>query len=136
MDIKLAKTNIRKQVGGSLLASILSMGLPLAIKLEKKISGMGAPRAGRYIQDGHGAPRFGVYQPPPLFIETWEQMRRGGGKNTVRPKFHKNIPMSNHDLLDWCRYLNIPIKSVLARGQTVPHNHQQSLFICNLEPFI
>ena len=26
MDIKLAKTNIRKQVGGSLLTSILSLG--------------------------------------------------------------------------------------------------------------
>ena len=30
MDIKLAKTNIRKQVGGNLLTSILSMGKALA----------------------------------------------------------------------------------------------------------
>ena len=51
-----------------------------------------------------------------------------------KPKFHKNIPMSNHDLIKWCRYLNIPIKSVLARDQSIPHNHQQSLFIYNLEP--
>ena len=42
--------------------------------------------------------------------------------------------MSNFDLLDWCRYLNIPIKSVLSRDQKVPHNHQQTLFIYNLEP--
>ena len=42
--------------------------------------------------------------------------------------------MSNHDLLQWLRYLNIPIKDVLSRDQTVPHNHKQGLFIYNLEP--
>ena len=31
-------------------------------------------------QDGHGAPRLSVYQPPPPFIGTWEQMRSGGKK--------------------------------------------------------
>ena len=42
--------------------------------------------------------------------------------------------MSNHDLLQWCRYLNIPIKGVLSSDQTVHHNHKQALFIYNLEP--
>ena len=42
--------------------------------------------------------------------------------------------MSNFDLLDWCRYLNIPIKNVLSRDQKVPHNHKLALFIYNLEP--
>ena len=42
--------------------------------------------------------------------------------------------MSNFDLLDWCRYLNIPIKNVLSRDQKVPHNHKQTIFIYNLEP--
>ena len=42
--------------------------------------------------------------------------------------------MSNFDLLEWCRYLNIPIKNVLSRDQTVPHNHKLALFIYNLEP--
>ena len=42
--------------------------------------------------------------------------------------------MSNFDLLDWCRYLKIPIKNVLSRNQTVPHNHKQAIFIYNLEP--
>ena len=42
--------------------------------------------------------------------------------------------MSNFDLIDWCKYLNIPINDVLSRDQTVPHNHQQALFIYNLEP--
>ena len=42
--------------------------------------------------------------------------------------------MSNFDLLDWCKYLKIPIKNVLSRDQTVPHNHKLALFIYNLEP--
>ena len=54
--------------------------------------------------------------------------------NTVKPKFHKDIPMSNHDLIKWCRYLNIPINDVLSRDEKVPHNHKQALFIYNLEP--
>ena len=54
--------------------------------------------------------------------------------NSVKPKFHKNIPMGNHDLLEWCSYLNIPIKDVLPRDQTVPHNRKQALFMYNLEP--
>ena len=42
--------------------------------------------------------------------------------------------MSNFDLLDWCRYLNIPINNVLSRDQTVPHGHKLAIFIYNLEP--
>ena len=52
----------------------------------------------------------------------------------VKPKFHKKIPMSNYDLLDWCKYLNIPINNVLSREESSPHNHKQALFIYNLEP--
>ena len=37
MDIKLAKTNIRKQVGGSLLTSILTLGKTLAPTLGKTL---------------------------------------------------------------------------------------------------
>ena len=54
--------------------------------------------------------------------------------SVVKPRFHKNIPLSNYDLIDWCKYLNIPIKDVLSRDKTVPYNHQQALFIYNLEP--
>ena len=48
--------------------------------------------------------------------------------------FKKTVPMSNFDLLEWCKYLNIPIKNVLSRDQKMPHNHKQTLFIYNLEP--
>lgn len=99
-----------------------------------------------------------MYEPPLHFIGTQEQMHGGGKKkeleratvcyqakihhskhtsvkpHTVKPKFHKNIPTSNHDLTKWCKYLNIPIKDVLSRDQTVPHNHRQALCIYNLEP--
>ena len=55
-------------------------------------------------------------------------------KKVKKPKFHKDIPMSNFDLLDWCKYLKIPIENVLSRDQTVPHQHKLALFIYNLEP--
>ena len=147
----------KSQYGGVLGTLLASIGLPLAIEAIKKITGKGAPRMGSDLIKGHGAPRLGMYQPPP-FIGTWEQVRKGGGKkkkfrsrtiarqkqsiqkrpslkhSIVKPKFHKNIPISNYDLLKWCKYLNIPIKDVLSRDETVPHNHMQALFIYNLEP--
>ena len=42
--------------------------------------------------------------------------------------------MSNFDLLDWCKYLKIPINNVLSRDRTVSHNHKLAIFIYNLEP--
>ena len=42
--------------------------------------------------------------------------------------------MSNHDLIKWCKYLKIPVNDVLSRDETVKHNHNQALFIYNLEP--
>ena len=152
----------KSQYGGFLGTLLASIGLPLAIEAIKKITG-GAPRMGSDLIKGHGAPRLGMYQPPP-FIGTWEQVRKGGGKkkssqknkkvrsrtiarqkqsiqkrpslkhSIVKPKFHKNIPISNYDLLKWCEYLNIPIKDVLSRDENTPHNHMQALFIYNLEP--
>ena len=153
----------KSQYGGFLGTLLASIGLPLAIEAIKKMTGKGAPRMGSDLIKGYGAPRLGMYQPPP-FIGTWEQVRKGGGKkkssqknkkvrsrtiarqkqsiqkrpslehSIVKPKFHKNIPISNYDLLKWCKYLNIPIKDVLSRDETVPHNHMQALFIYNLEP--
>ena len=48
--------------------------------------------------------------------------------------FKKTVPKTNFDLLEWCKYLKIPIKNALSRNETVPHNHKLSLFIYNLEP--
>ena len=148
----------KSQYGGFLGTLLASIGIPLAVEAIKKMTG-GALRMGSKLE-GHGAPRIGMYQPPP-FIGTWEQARKGGGKkkkskkvrsrtiagkkqsiqkrpslkhSIVKPKFNKHIPMSNFDLLDWCKYLNIPINNVLSREESSPHNHKQALFIYNLEP--
>ena len=129
----------------------------------KALTGRGAPKIGLppNPQGGRGAPRMGIWQPQP-YIGTWGNQVGMGKKNptkkkekrkrstvrtkqpiqsnstsrsnTVKPKFHKDIPMSNHDLIKWCKYLKIPINDVLSRDERVPHNHKQALFIYNLEP--
>ena len=42
--------------------------------------------------------------------------------------------MGNHDLLDWCRYLKIPINNVLSLDEKDKHKHKLVIFIYNLEP--
>ena len=147
----------KSQYGGFLGTLLATIGIPLAVEAIKKMTG-GAPRLGP-PKKGHGAPRIGMYQPPP-FIGTWEQAKKvvvkkkskkvrsrtiAGKKQSiqkrpslkhsiVKPKFNKHIPISNFDLLDWCKYLNIPINNVLSREESSPHNHKQALFIYNLEP--
>ena len=85
---------------GTLLATI---GIPLAVEAIKKMTG-GAPRLGP-PKRGHGAPRIGMYQPPP-FIGTWEQARKGGGKKKNQKKsgagllLGKNSPFKNVPLLN------------------------------------
>ena len=55
-------------------------------------------------------------------------------KPLQRPKFHQNIRLSNWDLIEWSKYLKIPIRDVLPRDRQVPHDHKQELLIYNLEP--
>jgi len=108
-----------KQVGNGIGALLASIGIPLAIEAVKKLTGKGV-KGGSSMRIGKGSPRIG--RPPP-FIGSWE----GRGKK-------KDIPMSNFDLLDWSKYLKIPINNVLSRDRQVPHNHKEALFIYNLEP--
>ena len=138
---------VAKTLGLATLAGAASEG---ASQIIKKISGQGT-RGGSSMRIGKGAPRIG--RPPP-FIGSWE----GRGKKKKRPginsrkafsiqqnshhrshlinkpKFHKDIPMSNFDLLEWCKYLKIPINNVLSRDTKAPHNHKLAIFIYNLEP--
>ena len=79
----------KSQYGGFLGTLLASIGLPLAIEAIKKITGKGAPRMGSDLLKCHGAPRLGMYQPPP-FIGTWEQVRKGGGKKKKLPKKQKS----------------------------------------------
>ena len=148
----------KTQSGGFLGALLASIGIPMVLKA---LTGKGSPQMGPPPQGGRGAPRMGVYRDPPPFIGSWNKQAGMGKKkcdkkkegkrsairpkqsikfnptirsNILKPKFHEEIPMSNHDLIKWCRYLNIPINDVLSRDQRVPHNHNQALFIYNLEP--
>ena len=98
----------KSQYGGFLGTLLASIGLPLAIEAIKKITGKGAPRMGSDLIKGHGAPRLGMYQPPP-FIGTWEQVRKGGGKKKSSKKtkksgagllLGKNSPFKNVPLLN------------------------------------
>ena len=124
------------------------------------IKGRGIGRGGpRLNKTGGSGPRIGMPRYPPPYIGTWPSTSGRGKKkkkkkrtrstsrkkqsiqdNTpnrrhiIRPVFKKTVPMSNFDLLDWCQYLKIPIKNVLSRDVTVPHNHKLALFIYNLEP--
>ena len=74
----------KSQYGGFLGTLLASIGIPLAIEAIKK-NDCGAPRMGSDLTKGHGAPRLGMYQPPP-FIGTWEQARKGGGKKKKSKK--------------------------------------------------
>ena len=153
----------KTQSGGFLGTPLASIGIPMAVDLVKNlISGKGAPRIGSKRTNGKGAPRIGLPKiPPPLY--SYPPYVTGNGKKkkknldqkgnrvtirkkqsiqqhpnprsiAVKPKFYKNTPLSNHDLIKWCKYLNIPINDVLSRDENVPHNHKQALFIYNLEP--
>ena len=95
----------KSQYGGFLGTLLASIGIPLAVEAIKKITG-GAPRMGSDLIKGHGAPRIGMYQPPP-FIGTWEQARKGGGKKKKNQKksgagllLGKNSPFKNVPLLN------------------------------------
>ena len=50
MDIKLSKTNIRKQVGGSLLSSILSLGKTFLPTLGKTLSLLASEGASQIVK--------------------------------------------------------------------------------------
>ena len=152
----------KTQSGGFLGTLLASIGIPLAIEAIKKMTGKGAPRIGKPPWTrGNGAPRIGMPKAPPPFY-SYPPYVTGNGKKkkifkekgnrvtirekqsiqqhpnprsiAVKPKFYKNTPLSNHDLIKWCKYLNIPINDILSRDENVPHNHKQALFIYNLEP--
>ena len=43
----------------------------------------------------------------------------------------RDIPLSNFDLIDWCKYLKIPIKGIFSRNESKPYDH--SPCIINLD---
>ena len=109
----------KTQQGNGFGTILASLGIPLAIELVKEITGKGAPRLGRSTgslsrgtiqqasQGGTGAPPIGMYEPPPPFIGTWEQMSGSGKKKTTRASkkgqgllLGANSPFKNVPLLN------------------------------------
>ena len=125
----------QKQVGNGIGTILASIGIPMILDaIRGKGVGRGGPRIGK--MSGGAGPRIGMAMNAPPYIGTWPSTSGRGKKKElkIRPVFKKTVPMSNFDLLEWCQYLNISIKNVLSRDQTVPHNHKLAIFIYNLEP--
>ena len=121
----------QKQVGNGIGTILASIGIPMILDaIRGKGVGRGGPRIGK--MSGGAGPQIGLPMNPPPFIGNWPGISGRGKKKQLI--FNKHEPMSNFDLLRWCKYLNIPIKNVLSRDQKVPHDHKQTLFIYNLEP--
>ena len=134
-----------KQRGGFLGSLLASIGVPLAIELGSKLFGKGMtlPR-----KAGQGL--MTMPKPPPPFYGNWQ----GRGKkkrprdsswrqfpiskypivrnNFLKPTW-KDIPLSNLDLMDWVKYLQIPdFKGIFARD-SVDHIHKTGSCIINLD---
>ena len=134
-----------KQRGGFLGPLLASIGIPLALEMGSKLFGKGMtlPR-----KAGQGL--MTMPKPPPPFYGNWE----GRGKkkrpratsrkkfpfskysidrsNSLRPVW-KDIPLSNLDLMDWIRYLQIPdFKGIFARD-SVDHIHKTGSCVINLD---
>ena len=151
----------QKQVGNGIGSIIASIGIPMILDaIRGKGVGRGGPRIGKGGSRIGSPPFIGTwssgrgkkkkvqcprcYAPDQRARSTTRKKQSFQG-NTIserhvvaqrpqRPVFKKTVPMSNFDLLEWCKYLKIPLNNVLSRDQRVPHNHKLGLFIYNLEP--
>ena len=95
----------KSQYGGFLGTLLASIGIPLAIEALKKITG-GAPRMGSDLTKGHGAPRLGMYQPPPFYRYLGTSQKRLEVKKKKNQKNRKNQEQ------DYCWEKNSPFKNV------------------------
>ena len=152
----------KKQTGGAIGTILASIGIPMLLSAltGRGAPQMGRPpRTTSGRKDGGLVLPMGKYTPSLPFFGSWNNYGRGKKKTTtkkrkrsdigkkqpvqkhsnnrrhiLKPKFYGKKPVSNHDLIEWCDYLNIPINNVPSRDMKVPHNHKQALFIYNLEP--
>ena len=90
VHIKPTKT----QSGGFLGTLLASIGIPMLLNALTGKTGSGAPQVGAPPfpkQAGKGAPRIGLYQPPPFF-GTWDnQVGMGNKKKTTRKTKGKGL---------------------------------------------
>ena len=77
----------KTQSGGFLGTLLASIGIPMVLKA---LTRRGAPQMGSPPKRGRGAPRMGVYSPPP-FIGTWDKQAGMGIKKKKQPKKGKGL---------------------------------------------
>ena len=144
-----------RQRGGALGTLLASIGIPLAMELEKKLFGQGLSVPSRGLR-GKGltvSPKPGMmmYQPPP-FIGSWNgsgTKKQFGPRLASRPKqpirshFNlrkhllktkfKDVPLSNFDLMRCIKYLRVPnFKGIFSRDSK-NHLHRRGSCIINLD---
>ena len=134
-----------KQRGGFLGSLLASIGIPLALEMGSKLFGKGMTLPRKAGQGLTTMPK-----PPPPFYGNWQGRGKKKGQglllgkkfpfskysidrsNSLRPTW-KDIPLSNLDLMDWARYLQIPdFKGIFARD-SVDHIHKTGSCIINLD---
>ena len=110
---------------------LASIGVPLAIDLVSKLFGRGSqvgPHRSRpsLPPPPRPPPRGkGMQMRPPPFFGRWEDY--------VKNMKFRDVPLSNIDLINWCKYLDIPMKGIFSRNEFKPFNH--SPCIINLDDF-
>jgi len=63
----------------------------------------------------------GMYINPPPFFGSWYEYRY------KKTKF-KDVSLSHFDLINWSKYLNIPIKGIFSRNEEKPLIHSPCIF--------
>ena len=103
MDIKLAKTNIRKQVGGSLLTSILSLGRTLAPTLGKTLglsalAGLASEGASQIVKkiSGNGIQSGGFLIPQNKINQLIAYKHLLTNKHQIKPFLKKKLEAADH----------------------------------------
>ena len=77
----------KTQSGGFLGTLLASIGIPMILNA---LTGKGAPKIGLPPQGGRGAPRMGMYNPPP-FIGTWGKQAGMGIKKSPPKKGREKV---------------------------------------------
>ena len=146
VDIHISKTQIRKVPklgnGAPQLGQFPSIGVSVS-KQKSRRSTTTKKDGGRIMSNKNAL----SYRSPP-FIGTWDQynkfLKTGGllipkkkkdvkaEKKVKKPKFIKK-PLSNIDLMKWCKYLKINIKGIYSRDEHMSKMH--SPCIINLDSY-
>ena len=148
-DLKISQTQIRKVIGRGAPRIGLFPSIEVRVPIQRSRRSRTTNQPTKTKKDGGrimSEKNALSYRSPP-FIGTWDQynkfLKTGGlvlpkkedikAKKKVRkPKFIKK-PLSNIDLMRWCKYLKINIKGIYSRDENMPKKH--SPCIINLDSY-